>query len=259
MQPDGLNERSMSAAPAPGEDGAKILLIEDEDHITELVQMYLHEAGFRVLVAADGLTGLELHLRERPDLILLDVMLPGMDGWAVCERIRQVAQTPIMMLTARRMEYDRVRGLDLGADDYLTKPFSPRELVSRVRAILRRTRPLAGQTATPSDHLAFDGLLIFPAAQRVEVDGQVVALTSREYDLLITMASAPGHVFSREELFSRVWNYDYLGGSRMVDVYIGTLRKKVERDPSSPRFLKTIHRVGYVFDPAVAEPGAERA
>ncbi len=232
-----------------------ILVIEDEASIARLVRLYLQEAGFRVLAAADGITGLALHDREHPDLVVLDLMLPGLDGWEVCRRIRANARTPILMLTARRTEEDRIEGFDLGADDYVTKPFSPRELVSRVRAILRRVTPAAatapaegGPADMPPERLAFEGLLIVPAARHVEVDGKTVELTAKEFDLLLTLARTPDHVFTREALLSRVWGFDYLGDSRTVDVHIGTLRKKVERDPAHPRFIKTIWRVGYKFD-----------
>ncbi|GAC1447366.1 MAG: response regulator transcription factor [Ktedonobacterales bacterium] len=237
-----------------------VLVIEDEGSITQLVRLYLEEAGFRVLAAADGLAGLELHARERPDLIVLDLMLPIVDGWEVCRRIRQSASTPILMLTARRTEDDRVLGLDLGADDYLTKPFSPRELVSRVRAILRRAQPTtATNHVEETERLMFPELVILPGARRVEVDGHAVDLTAKEFDLLLTFARAPDYVFTREVLLSRVWGFDYLGDSRTVDVHVGTLRKKVERDPAHPRFIKTVWRVGYKFDArgAVSEPEDE--
>lgn len=238
-----------------------ILVIEDEASIARLVRLYLQEAGFRVLAAADGTTGLALHDRERPDLVVLDLMLPGLDGWEVCRRIRASARTPILMLTARRTEEDRIEGFDLGADDYVTKPFSPRELVSRVRAILRRVTPAAVASADggagdlPPERLAFEGLLIVPAARHVEVDGKTVDLTAKEFDLLLTLARTPDYVFTRETLLSRVWGFDYLGDSRTVDVHVGTLRKKVERDPAHPRFIKTIWRVGYKFDATGAISG----
>jgi two-component system response regulator ResD len=234
--------------------GAPVLVIEDDAGIARLVRLYLEEAGFRVVAAGDGLAGLELHESERPQLVVLDLMLPGLDGWEVGRRIRQSARTPILMLTARRTEDDRVLGLDLGADDYLTKPFSPRELISRVRAILRRATP---ETAQPPEVLAFRGLSIVPAARRVEVDGRVVELTAKEFDLLLLLASTPDHVFTREALLSRIWGFDYLGDSRTVDVHVGTLRKKVERDAAHPHFIKTIWRVGYKFDPAGLSPELE--
>ncbi|MGZ3598290.1 MAG: response regulator transcription factor [Ktedonobacterales bacterium] len=241
-----------------------ILVIEDEVSIARLVRLYLQEAGFRVLAAADGVAGLALHEREQPDLVVLDLMLPGLDGWEVCRRMRANARTPILMLTARRTEEDRIEGFDLGADDYVTKPFSPRELVGRVRAILRRATPTAVLTPTgtvdaPQERLAFEGLLIAPAARHVEVDGRTVELTAKEFDLLVTLARTPDHVFTRETLLSRIWGFDYLGDSRTVDVHVGTLRKKVERDPAHPRFIKTIWRVGYKFDATGAASGLNGA
>lgn len=249
-----------AAQPASGETAraATILVIEDEAGIVELVQLHLEEAGFRVLAAGDGLTGLGLHARERPDLVVLDLLLPGVDGLEVCQRIHQVAPTPVLMLTARRLESDRVRGLDLGADDYLTKPFSPRELVSRVRAILRRTtQPSNDAQPAQRDVLTFPGLTVVPAARRVERDGQPVELTAREFDLLLTLVSAPTYVFNREELFTRVLGYAYFGDSRAVDLYIGTLRKKLGDDPAHPRYIKTVWRVGYKFEPDGAPPNAQ--
>ncbi|WIG60696.1 MAG: Two-component transcriptional response regulator, OmpR family [Ktedonobacterales bacterium] len=238
---------------------ATVLVIEDEESITRLLRLYLIQAGYRVLVAGNGIVGLTLHEREHPDLVVLDVMLPGLDGWDVCRRIRASARTPILMLTALQTEEDRIAGLDLGADDYVTKPFSPRELVSRVRAILRRTAPteqLVLGDAEP-DMLNFPGLTLTVRARRVEVDGRRVELTAKEFDLLLALARAPERVFTREELLSAVWGYDYLGDSRTVDVHIGTLRKKIERDPAQPRYIKTIWRVGYVFDPADASVAPE--
>jgi len=246
MKPSNEGADTAVLAPEP----QTILLIEDEAGIIELVRMYLEEAGFRVLAEPDGAAGLALHVRERPALVILDVLLPGMDGWEVCARIRQEASTPILMLTVRRLEFDRVRGLEGGADDYMTKPFSPRELVSRVRAILRRT---AIPRPVPPDQLTFAGLTILPAARRVTLDGRPVDLTAREFDLLLTLASVPGYAFSREELFRRVLGYAYFDNSRAIDVYIGALRKKLERDPANPRYLKTLRGVGYVFDPDLTQ------
>jgi two-component system, OmpR family, response regulator ResD len=233
-----------------GEQGT-ILIIEDEANIVDLVRLYVEEAGFMLAVAGDGPSGLAAYERIAPDLIILDLMLPGMDGYEVCKRIRAQGHTPILMLTARRTEDDRVMGLDLGADDYLNKPFSPRELVSRVRAILRRASP---QVAEPEpERLEYPGLTVIPAARRVEVDGRAVELTAKEFDVLLTLAHAPDQVMARETLLSKVWGFDYLGDSRTVDVHIGTLRKKVERDPAHPRFIKTVWTVGYKFDPSGAE------
>jgi two-component system response regulator ResD len=231
-------------------DGATVLVIEDERSIMRLLRLYLEEAGFTVLGAEEGNSGLEIHAGVRPDLVVLDLMLPGLDGWEVCRRMRQSARTPILMLTARHTEDDRVRGLDLGADDYLTKPFSPRELVSRVRAILRRTGSAEPAPGGEPERLMFPGLTIVPTARRVEVDGRPAELTAKEFDLLLTFARTPDFVFTREALLSHVWGFDYLGDSRTVDVHVGTLRKKVERDAAHPRFIHTVWRIGYRFDPS---------
>lgn len=232
-------------------EGQTVLVVEDEASIAELVRLYLAEAGARVLLAPDGGAGIAAFARERPDLVILDLMLPGVDGWDICRRIRETGETPILMLTALHMEDDRVRGFDLGADDYVTKPFSPRELVGRVRAILRRAAPGAPAAATtPSsapERLEFPGLVILPAYRRVEVEGQTAELTAKEFDLLVALASTPERVFTRQELFSQVWGFDYLGDTRTVDVHVGTLRKKIERDPANPDYIQTVRGVGYRF------------
>jgi two-component system response regulator ResD len=238
--------------------GELILLIEDEDSIVRLLRLYLEQAGYRVLAASDGIVGLELHARERPQLVILDLMLPRLDGLEVCRRIRSWARTPLLMLTARQSEEDRIQGLELGADDYITKPFSPREVVSRVRAVLRRAsqQDEAGETPAtktaptalaPGELLRFPGLMVTIPARRVEVEGRNVDLTPKEFDLLVLMASAPDRVFTREVLLNRVWGYDYTEDGRTVDVHIGTLRKKIERDARNPRYIKTVWRVGYKF------------
>ena len=269
----------------------KILIIEDEATITQLIRLYLEQANFQVLTAADGVAGLELHARERPDLVILDLMLPVMDGMEVCRRIRAWANTPILMLTARQGEEDRIAGLELGADDYLVKPFSPREVVSRVKAILRRSTPIsdqhpeqieapleavaarngeaaftfsqhngnqtaaygvAGTNAVHStEEIRFEGLRISIPQRRVEVHGQVASLTAKEFDLLVTFASAPGRVFTRETLLEHIWGYTFLGDGRTVDVHIGTLRKKLEvaGGPGTPHYIKTVWGLGYKFDP----------
>lgn len=235
---------------------AKILIIEDESNIAQLIRLYLEQAGYTVLTAGDGVAGLELHAREHPDLVILDLMLPALDGMEVCRRIRSWASTPILILTARNAEEDRIAGLELGADDYLVKPFSPREVVSRVKAILRRVAPVAaaagsqGASAEPPgsrEELRFPGLVITLPARRVEVQRQRVALTVKEFDLLVALASTPERVFSRESLLNQVWGYTYLGDGRTVDVHIGTLRKKLETQPGAPHYIKTVWGVGYKF------------
>jgi two-component system response regulator ResD len=233
------------SAPEANTPPPTILVIEDEENIAHLVKFHLEKAGFRIIIAEDGAKGIELHAREHPDLVILDLMLPKVDGHKVLRQIRQWSQTPVLMLTALRGEEDRITGLDQGADDYLTKPFSGRELASRVRAVLRRVAP---RPAAAQETLRYPGLLIHPATRRVEVDGRAVDLTAKEFLLLLTLASAPDQVFSRDTLLSRVWGFEYLGDSRTVDVHIGTLRRKIERDAAHPRFIKTIWRVGYKFD-----------
>ncbi|HEY4387132.1 MAG TPA: response regulator transcription factor [Ktedonobacteraceae bacterium] len=241
----------------------KILVIEDEANITQVIRLYMEQAGYTVLEASDGIAGLELHAREQPDLVILDLMLPGLDGMEVCRRIRNWANTPILMLTARQGEDDRVAGLEAGADDYLAKPFSPRELVSRVKAILRRTSSagtLAGHEAKTSaekdvpapsskDELHFGNLFINMPARRVLVAKQQVTLTVKEFDLLVTLASSPDRVFTRETLLNQVWGYSYLGDGRTVDVHIGTLRKKLEAIAGAPHVIQTVWGVGYKFVP----------
>ena len=244
----------------------KILVIEDEANIVQIIRLYLEQAGYTVLSASDGIAGLELHAREQPDLVVLDLMLPILDGMEVCRRIRAWANTPILMLTARQGEEDRIGGLESGADDYLVKPFSPRELVSRVRAILRRTGSSAtgragngeskeqgqvvngqGQKQKESGILRFPGLTVDIPARRVEVNGVEVALTPTEFDLLALLAQSPERVFTREMLMNKVWGYDYLGDGHTIDVHISSLRKKIEAN-TEQRYIKTVWRVGYRFE-----------
>ncbi len=238
----------------------KILIIEDEANIAQVLRLYLEQAAYEVLTAGDGVSGLELHAREHPDLIILDLMLPALDGMEVCRRIRAWANTPILMLTARQGEEDRIAGLDLGADDYLVKPFSPREVVSRVKAILRRSssggvaqvataQVSEAPTENPREHLRFDELYINIPARRVELQGQSITLTAKEFDLLMTLASSPDRVFTRETLLNQIWGYTYLGDGRTVDVHVGTLRKKLEAIVNAPHYIQTVWGVGYKFVP----------
>lgn len=232
----------------------KILIIEDEEGIIHLLNLYLKDAGYLTIAARDGADGLALHAREHPDLVVLDIMLPAIDGFEVCRRIRAWSQTPILMLTARSAEDDRINGLELGADDYLLKPFSPRELVSRVRAILRRipssqeAKPASKETKEDEKSvLRFPGLSVDLLARRVEVQGREVALTPTEFDLLALMAQSPDRVFTREILMNKVWGYDYLGDGHTIDVHISALRKKIEAGEQQ-RYIKTVWRVGYRFE-----------
>ncbi len=247
-------------------EGMKILVIEDEANIVQVIRLYLEQAGFTVISASDGIAGIELHAREHPDLVILDLMLPVLDGMEVCRRIRAWANTPILMLTARQGEEDRVAGLEIGADDYLVKPFSPRELVSRVKAILRRSTPAHSETKEQEatveasskkkgEELRFDSLVIDIPARRVAIQGEQIALTVKEFDLLVTMASAPDRVFTREALLNQVWGYTYLGDGRTVDVHIGTLRKKLEAVRNAPHYIQTVWGVGYKFVPTPTTAG----
>jgi two-component system alkaline phosphatase synthesis response regulator PhoP len=223
-----------------------ILIIDDEENIRNLVNAYLTTEGYSLYAAADGPQGLALFRRYHPDLVILDIMLPGMDGLEVLQHIRRESEAYVMMLTAKSEEADRVIGLTVGADDYLTKPFSPRELVARIKAILRR-----GRSATSEDepvlqfkHLRIDG-------QRYEVwrDGELIGdLTTLEFKLLKTLATYPGLVLSREQLLEQVWGYDFYGETRVVDVHVGHIRQKIEHDPANPQFITTVRGVGYKFE-----------
>jgi DNA-binding response OmpR family regulator len=220
-----------------------ILIAEDDRNIASLVRTYLEQAGFSVLVAHDGRAALALARSRRPIFVILDWMLPGMDGTEICRERRKTSDVPILMLTARGDETDRVVGFAVGADDYVVKPFSPRELVERVKAILRRA---GWRDAEPSRALGLGRLLVEPEKHKVTLDGRPVQLTPSEYKLLLALASHPGRVFSRDELLSRL-NPDGDVVDRVIDVHIGKLRQKIEADPSHPAFILTVHGIGYRF------------
>ncbi|MGW2615198.1 response regulator transcription factor [Streptomyces sp. NPDC001500] len=225
--------------------GAVRVLVVDDDHtVAEAVSGYLDRAGYVVDRAGDGPTALAAATVHWPDLVVLDLMLPGMDGLEVCRRMRERGPVPVIMLTARGDEDDRITGLEVGADDYVTKPFSPRELVLRVESVLRRTRPLA--SARPLDTV---GLTVAPAARRAAKDGTELALTLREFDLLAHFLRHPGRAYSREDLMREVWGWDF-GDLSTVTVHVRRLRNKVEDDPARPRLIQTVWGVGYRFDPA---------
>ncbi|MCL5947503.1 MAG: response regulator transcription factor [Chloroflexi bacterium] len=227
--------------------GESILVVEDEANIVRILTMYLERENYRVIVARDGEQALEQFQVEQPDLVILDLLLPKVDGLEICRRIRRQSFVPILMLTAKKDETDKIVGLELGADDYMTKPFSPREMVTRVRAILRRTRH-ATSLPIAEGILDFGDLRIDVPKRSVIAEGRQVALTAKEFDLLRALASSPGKVFSRDVLLNQVWGYDYYGDARTVDVHIGTLRKKLEMQPSAPRWVKTVWGIGYKFD-----------
>ena len=223
----------------------RILVVEDEARIAEVVQSYLEREGHMVVRAATGEDALADFARRRPDLVVLDLGLPGMAGEDVCRRMRAASDVPIIMLTAKDGEEDLVKGLQLGADDYLTKPFSPRELVARVKAVLRRSKPTAAEAA---DVVERDGLAIDTQRRQVQVEGRgEVELTAKEFDLLLVLASNPGIVLTRERLMEKVWGYEYIGDTRTVDVYIRHLREKLADNAESPRFIQTVRGVGYRF------------
>ena len=224
-----------------------ILVIEDEAPIVEILKFNLTKSGYRVLTAFDGEEGYRLALSEKPDLILLDVMLPKMDGFEVCKKVREKQSTPIIMLTARDEEVDKVLGLELGADDYCTKPFSVRELMARVKANIRRTSADA-PTNESGELITFQNLTINPSRYEVSKDDKVIDLTLREFELLKFLAIQPGQIFTRETLLEKVWGYEYFGDVRTVDVTVRRLREKVEDNPASPNFIMTKRGVGYYFN-----------
>jgi DNA-binding response OmpR family regulator len=222
-----------------------VLVVDDEEAIAEAVRARLESEGYRVLVAGDGPQALEAAGRERPDLVVLDLMLPGMDGLEVCRELQRERWVPVLMLTARTEEGDKVAGFAVGADDYLTKPFSLRELAVRVRAILRRVERIGRPPS--SEPIERGGLEVDPSRRRVTVDGAEIQLTPLEFEILLALASEPGVVFTREQLMDRVWGYrDYAGG-RVVDSHVARIRRKLGEDGNEPRFIRTVHGVGYAF------------
>lgn len=222
----------------------KILVVDDEPKIVEVLQGYLEEAGFGVVTAGDGKAALEAARRERPDLAVVDIMLPEVDGLQVTRVLQTEQGIPVILLTAKSDEVDRLVGLELGADDYIVKPFSPREVVARVKAVLRR----AGRAASDTDRVSLGGLVVDLAGREVIVDGRDVELTRTEFDLLATLATAPGRVWTRLQLMQAVSGYAYEGYERTIDAHIKNLRRKLGDDPSEPRWVKTVRGVGYKFE-----------
>ncbi len=222
-----------------------ILVVDDEEAIAEAVRARLESEGYRVVVAFDGPQAIELHREHAPDLVVLDLMLPGMDGLEVCKALQRDGWTPVLMLTAKTEEADKVAGFAVGADDYLTKPFSLRELAARVTAILRRIDRM--RTPQPDSPLDRNGLEIDPSRRRVTVDGDEVGLTPLEFEILLTLARDPGVVLGREQLMDRVWGYQDYAGGRVVDSHVARIRRKLGEDGNEPRFIRTVHGVGYAF------------
>ncbi len=220
-----------------------ILIVDDEQHIIDLAKLYLEQEGFKTTSANDGRDALQKILHEKPNLVVLDLMLPELDGWEVCRRVRAESDVPIIMLTARSDDIDRIVGLELGADDYLTKPFNPRELVARVRAIMRRIGRPASASAESS--ITIGNLVIHPDRRVVLVNGAEIDLRMKEFDLLMTLAASPGMVFTREKLLDVVWGYDFAGETRTVDVHIAHLRHKLKGIEAT---IDTVWGVGYRLD-----------
>ena len=232
----------MTAPP----DQAPILIVEDDKKTASLIALYLEREGFHTIVAHDGETALQLAADRKPMFVVLDLMLPKLDGWEVCRRLRKASDVPILILTARDEEVDRVSGLILGADDYVVKPFSPRELVARVKAILRRAQSRATVEAKPV--LSYGGLIVDPEKRKVTLDGQRVELTHHEFNLLHALIAAPGRVFTRDELLAYLYpKQETVVIDRVVDVHIGKIRQKIEGDPSNPIFILTVRGSGYRF------------
>ncbi|NJL40289.1 MAG: response regulator transcription factor [Leptolyngbyaceae cyanobacterium SM1_4_3] len=229
-----------------------ILIVEDEAEIAQLIQLYLEKEGFSCRTCRDGITAIEIFQEQKPDLMILDLMIPGLDGLEVCARIRQKpgSKDPyILMLTAKGEELDRIIGLSTGADDYMVKPFSPRELVARVRALLRRTLRQGGQSQTyHTQHFSIDMDQRLAHRQLDNQQSEPLDLTALEFELLTTFMSYPGRVWNRTQLIEKLWGSDFYGDERVVDTHVARLRKKIEPDPANPTFVKTVIGVGYKFE-----------
>ncbi|TPE69911.1 response regulator transcription factor [Halalkalibacterium halodurans] len=230
----------------------RLLVVDDEESIVTLLQFNLEQSGYEVVTAMDGASGLQLAKRQTFDLIILDLMLPEMDGLDVCKQLRQSkVMTPILMLTAKDDEFDKVLGLELGADDYMTKPFSPREVVARVRAILRRVGHAQNNhedNSRSTSTLSFGNVEIYPDNYEVYLKGQPLELTPKEFELLLYLANHKGRVLTRDQLLNAVWNYEFVGDTRIVDVHISHLREKIEPNTKKPIYIKTIRGLGYKLE-----------
>ena len=226
---------------------SKILIIEDEEAIAELEKDYLEMSGYEVLIENDGTKGLQVALKENIDLLVLDLMLPGVDGYEICKQVREEKNIPILMVSAKKDDIDKIRGLGLGADDYMTKPFSPSELVARVKAHLSRYERLVGSTQKSNDIVEIRGIKIDKTARRVFINGEEKIFTTKEFDLLTFLAENPNHVFTKDELFREIWDMESIGDIATVTVHIKKIREKIEFDTSKPQYIETIWGVGYRF------------
>ena len=226
---------------------SKILIVEDEHEIAELEKDYLELSGFEVDVANDGQVGLDKAVSEEYDLIILDLMLPNVDGFEICRRVREEKNTPIIMVSAKKDDIDKIRGLGLGADDYMTKPFSPSELVARVKAHMARYERLVGSAVEENKVIEIRGIKIDTTARRVWINGEEKSFTTKEFDLLTFLAAHPNHVYTKDELFSEIWDMESIGDIATVTVHIKKIREKVEMDTSKPQYIETIWGVGYRF------------
>ncbi len=226
---------------------SKILIVEDEEAIADLEKDYLELSGFDVEIENDGTSGLERALNEDFDMFILDLMLPGTDGFEICKKIREKKNTPVLMVSAKKDDIDKIRGLGLGADDYITKPFSPSELVARVKAHLARYERLIGSTAQKNDIIEIRGIRIDKTARRVWVNDEEKQFTTKEFDLLTFLAENPNHVFTKDELFSRIWDMESIGDIATVTVHIKKIREKIEFNTAKPQYIETIWGVGYRF------------
>lgn len=226
---------------------SKILIVEDEESIADLERDYLELSGFQVEIENSGDVGLKRALAEDFDLIILDLMLPGVDGFEICKKVREQRNTPIIMVSAKKDDIDKIRGLGLGADDYMTKPFSPSELVARVKAHLARYERLIGSNVPDNEIIEIRGLKIDKTARRVYVNGEEKAFTTKEFDLLTFLAQNPNHVFTKEELFQKIWDMESIGDIATVTVHIKKIREKIEVNTAKPQYIETIWGVGYRF------------
>ena len=226
---------------------SKVLIVEDEDAISEIERDYLELSGFDVTLASDGKEGLDIALKEDFDIIILDIMLPEMDGFDICKEIRKEKDIPIIMVSAKKEDIDKIRGLGIGADDYMTKPFSPSELVARVKAHLARYERLLTNNKPENEIIEIRGIKIDKTARRVFVNGEEKSFTTKEFDLLTFLAEHPNHVYTKEELFREIWDMDSIGDIATVTVHIKKIREKIEADTSNPQYIETIWGVGYRF------------